>query len=153
MVRQAAVEMLKGIRTTPYENGVTNEAGETRWLMETVAPIQYQGRRAVLGNVLDITERKQNEERLRQTRRRFRGLVNLLPLSVTEIDINGNIAFANRKAIEDSGWLSPRMDGVFCSSCSPLKKEEIKAELCEFLLWIKKILHPSKRAFPFQKNS
>jgi PAS domain S-box-containing protein len=104
IVKQYAVEMLKGERTAPYEFRVITEEGETRWLMETVAPIQYRGRRASLGSVLDITERKQNEERLRQTRRRFRDLVNLLPLSVAEIDINGNVTFANRKAIEDSGY-------------------------------------------------
>jgi PAS domain S-box-containing protein len=103
-VRQNAIEMLKGKRTTPYEYRITNRAGKTKWFMETVAPIQYQGRRAVLGSVLDVTERKQNEERLRETRRRFRDLVNLLPLSVTEIDAKGNITFANKKAIDESGY-------------------------------------------------
>jgi PAS domain S-box-containing protein len=102
-VRQNAIKMLKGERTTPYEYRVTNRAEETRWFMETVASIQYQGKRAVLGNVLDITERKKNEERLRESRRRFRDTVNLLPLSVTEIDTKGNITFANKVAIESTG--------------------------------------------------
>ncbi|HEY41846.1 MAG TPA: PAS domain S-box protein [Dehalococcoidia bacterium] len=103
-VRKNARAMLKGERTTPYEYAVTSRDGESRWFMETVAPIQYQGKRAVLGSVLDITERKKNEERLRDTRRRFRDLVNLLPLSVTEMDDKLNITFANKKAIEDSGY-------------------------------------------------
>ena len=72
MVKQNAVEMLKGKRTTPYEYAVTNRRGVTRWFMETVVPIQYQGKRAVLGNLLNITERKQTEERLRESGRRFR---------------------------------------------------------------------------------
>jgi len=104
MVRQNAAEMLKGIRTAPYEYEVTSSAGETRWFMETVASIHYRGRRAVLGSVLDITERKQTEERLRETRRRFRDLVNLLPLGVYEMDDKYNVTFANRQAIEASGY-------------------------------------------------
>ena len=33
-----------------------------KWLMETVTPISYRGRRAVLGNTMDITEEKKFEE-------------------------------------------------------------------------------------------
>jgi PAS domain S-box-containing protein len=112
MVRQNAIDMLKGIRTTPYEYAVASKVGETRWFMETVASIQYRGRRAALGSVLDITERKQNEERLRETRRRFRDLVNLLPLSVTEMDDKYNITFANKKAIDDSGYTANEINAA-----------------------------------------
>jgi light-regulated signal transduction histidine kinase (bacteriophytochrome) len=35
--------------------------------METVTSIQYQGRRAALGNLVDITERKQMEQKLKET--------------------------------------------------------------------------------------
>jgi PAS domain S-box-containing protein len=79
MVRRSAVEMLKGMRTTPYEYRIINEIEEIMWIAETVAPIQYMGKRAVLGSNVNITELKQTEERLRESRRRFRDLVNLLP--------------------------------------------------------------------------
>jgi diguanylate cyclase (GGDEF)-like protein/PAS domain S-box-containing protein len=65
MVKENAVKMLKGERSSPYEYRVTNKCGETRWIMETVTSIQYQGRRATLGNYMDITERKLMEERLK----------------------------------------------------------------------------------------
>jgi len=64
MVRQNAVEMLKGRRSAPYEYRIVNKAGETRWAMEAVTSIQYQGRRATMGNYIDITKRKEMEERL-----------------------------------------------------------------------------------------
>ncbi|MFW9987576.1 MAG: PAS domain S-box protein, partial [Candidatus Odinarchaeota archaeon] len=38
--------------------------GGYRWIMEKVASIEYQGRRAILGDFLDITERKQMECKL-----------------------------------------------------------------------------------------
>jgi PAS domain S-box-containing protein len=55
-VRSAAVKMLKGERTTPYEFQIITKSGETRWVMETVTSIQYRGERAVLGFFMDISE-------------------------------------------------------------------------------------------------
>jgi len=65
MVRENAVKMLKGERSSPYEYRVINKYGETKWIMETVASIYYQGRRATLGNYMDITEHKLMEEQLK----------------------------------------------------------------------------------------
>jgi PAS domain S-box-containing protein len=59
--REAATKMLKGERTSPYEFRVYNRDGGIRWAMETVSSIYYEGKRATLGNFIDITERKQSE--------------------------------------------------------------------------------------------
>ena len=67
MVRECAVKMLKGERTSYYEYRVTSKNGENRWIIETVVSIQYLGRRAVLGNFLDITDHKLVEEELKHT--------------------------------------------------------------------------------------
>jgi len=64
--RKNAIDMLKGLRTNPYEYRTVNKKGETRWIMETVTSIQHQGRRAVLGNHVDITKRKLAEEKLQR---------------------------------------------------------------------------------------
>ncbi len=64
--RENAVAMLKGNRISPYEFRVTNKAGETNWSMETVSSIHYKGKRATLGNFMDITELKRMEEEIRQ---------------------------------------------------------------------------------------
>jgi len=55
-VRQHAVAMLKRKSTTPYEFCIHNKADEIRWIMETVTPIYYNGRRATLGYFMDITQ-------------------------------------------------------------------------------------------------
>jgi PAS domain S-box-containing protein len=112
MVRQYRIDMLKGKRTTPYEYRAFSKTGEMLWVAETVASIQYRGKRAVLGNLLDITERKQAEERLRESRRRFRDLVNLLPQGVYEMDDEYNITFANRWAIETSGFTEEEVNAA-----------------------------------------
>ena len=43
-----------------------------------------------------------------------------------------------RKRLTEGGWLSPRMDGVYCGVCAPLKKEAVPAEFAPFLDWARK---------------
>jgi len=75
--REKAVEMLKGKRRTPYEFRIVRKDGKLRWAMETVSSIQYQGKRATLGNFMDITEYKRTEEALRESEERYSALVDL----------------------------------------------------------------------------
>ncbi|MCX5853722.1 MAG: PAS domain S-box protein [Deltaproteobacteria bacterium] len=68
-VRANAVDMLKGRRSTPYEFRIIDRRGNVKWVMETVRSIVYEGKRAVLGNTMDITERYQMERLLRQSQK------------------------------------------------------------------------------------
>jgi PAS domain S-box-containing protein len=70
-VRENAVEMLKGKRSSPYELRVIAKGGETLWAIETVTPTYYKGKRATLGNFMDITERKWMEEDLQEKNRQL----------------------------------------------------------------------------------
>ncbi len=63
-VRKDARAMLRGELITPYEFRVITKQGQTRWIMETITHIFYQGKRAILGNSMDITDRKQMEEQI-----------------------------------------------------------------------------------------
>jgi PAS domain S-box-containing protein len=65
-VRENAVSMLKGGCSLGYEFRVVNKQAKIKWVMETVVPIYYRRKRATLGSLIDVTERKQIEERLKQ---------------------------------------------------------------------------------------
>jgi PAS domain S-box-containing protein len=65
-VRLNAVQMLKGKRLQPYEFRFITKSGETRWALERASSIIYDGKRATLGNFMDITERKRAEEELQK---------------------------------------------------------------------------------------
>lgn len=65
-VRENAVRMLKGESSLGYEFRVINKQAKIKWVLETVVPIHYRRKRATLGSLIDVTERKQMEERLKQ---------------------------------------------------------------------------------------
>ncbi len=53
---------------------------------------------------LEVAERKQAEEALRESRERFRELAELLPETIFETDMNGNLTFVNRSAFKQFGY-------------------------------------------------
>lgn len=63
--RSWAIEMLKGKRKTPYEFRVIKKDGKLLWAAEMVSSIFFGGKRAVLGNFMDLTERKTSEDKLK----------------------------------------------------------------------------------------
>jgi len=64
LARENAIKMLKGELHSPYEFQVVHPSGEVHWAMETVSSIEYNGKRATLGNFMDITESKLAREEL-----------------------------------------------------------------------------------------
>lgn len=66
MVRENAIEMLKGERSSPYQYRILAGDGQIRWILEGVVSIQYRGKRAVLGHNIDITEGKHAEAKLQE---------------------------------------------------------------------------------------
>jgi PAS domain S-box-containing protein len=57
---------------TRYEFRIVTKKGEVRWVDMTVALIEYDGKPAVIGNVFDITARKQSEEERERLNRELR---------------------------------------------------------------------------------
>jgi PAS domain S-box-containing protein len=96
MVRENAVKMLKRERSSPYEFRAVNKGGEIRWVMETVISIQYQGKRATLGNYMDVTERKRVEEALQASEEKWRSLAKNAPNIIIVVNRGGKIEFINR---------------------------------------------------------
>lgn len=64
VVKSSAVFTLEEKRPYPCEYRITNKAGQIKWVMQTVSAIQYKGREAILGNLMDITERKYLERKV-----------------------------------------------------------------------------------------
>lgn len=66
MVRENAIRMLNGESSSPYKYRMIAKDEHIKWMLEGVASIQYQGRRAVLGHSMDITERERAETKVQE---------------------------------------------------------------------------------------
>jgi len=63
MARENATKMLKEELASPYQFRVACKDGSSKWVMGAVRSVQYHGREAILAIYMDITERKQAEEK------------------------------------------------------------------------------------------
>ena len=103
MVRQEAVKMLKGRSSGDYEYRVISKSGQIKWILETVSSIIHENHTATLGHFMDITERKQAEEKLRESRKRFMDMVNFLPQTIWEMDETGRLTFSSYQGAQTYG--------------------------------------------------
>ncbi len=77
----------------------------------------------------DITERRQNEELLRESERRFKELANLLPQTIFETDINGKLTFANETALTTYGYSHDDIEkGVYIINTVSEKDRDIAGD-------------------------
>ncbi|MCX5806141.1 MAG: PAS domain S-box protein [Proteobacteria bacterium] len=113
-VKDNASKMLQGGQSSAFEVRVFAKAEETRWILVTVTSIQYKGKQAVLGNFIDVTDRKKMEMLLKESEERYRILTERSLVGVYLVQDNVfryvNPAFANihgYKPFEMIGKLGP----------------------------------------------
>jgi len=109
-IRGQAIEMLKGRRSSPYEYRIITKSGQIRWVMETVTPIQYKGRRAVLGNSMDITAQKEHSRRLQELEALEASILDAIPHAVLGL-AKRRINFANDAVDAVFGWRPEELIG------------------------------------------
>ncbi len=63
-VKLSTIVTLQEANPYPCEYRIINKTGQIKWMLQTVSPIHYQGKEAVLGNLMDITERKYLERKV-----------------------------------------------------------------------------------------
>ncbi len=75
-VRIKTREMLQGKEPAAYEYRILARNGQVKWVMQTLTSIQYEGRPAILGNAMDISDRKRAEEEQRR-REKLQGVLEM----------------------------------------------------------------------------
>jgi len=101
---EIARSALTHVSETEYR--IIRKDGEIRWVHELVQTIcEAPGSPLKAEGVLyDVTARKRAEAALVDSESRYRGLVDLLPLTVFELDMTGRITFANQNGLEFFGY-------------------------------------------------
>lgn len=111
MVRNNAYAMLRGEPVTPYQFRIITKKGEIRWIMETLSPIILDGKEAILGSSLDITEYRRAQEAIRGSEQRLKDIIDFLPDATLVIDKDGKIIAWNRAIEEMTGYPAKEMLG------------------------------------------
>ena len=87
-----------------FEFRAVRKDGSIIWMSSFANRVDYDGQPAVQGMFLDINESKKAAEILCESEQKYRELANCLPDIVFEIDLKGNVEFANERAAEISGY-------------------------------------------------
>jgi len=101
-------ELIEPLRTGVKEivqfNTVHRRKDGTQYPIEVHLQIMQGDPPLFIAIILDITERKKGEDRLRESEARFREMADLLPQSVYETDAQGLLTYANRYVFDLFGY-------------------------------------------------
>ena len=96
MVRAKALENLKNpLNSTSYEYRLMRKNGASTWVMERITSIEFCGERAVMGSIMDITEKKRIEVELSRSEEKFRTILERMQDAYFEMDLAGNFTYVN----------------------------------------------------------
>jgi len=99
-----------------------SKSGKIYWVEALSNTINYKGKNADLTTFIDITDRKEAEEKLKKSEKRYRSLLKTSTVGIFEVDIkNEKISYINPRLLNILGY----------------KKEELNMEV------IKSLLHPN----------
>jgi len=102
-VKEEARAMLRGERLSPYVFRITTKQGRIRWIMETVTPIEIDGTPALLGNSMDITDRMEAEERLRESEILYRTIFETTGTATIIVEEDTTVTLVNSEFEKLSG--------------------------------------------------
>jgi PAS domain S-box-containing protein len=96
VVKKKAIENLKSeIGSIPYEYRLVKKNGEIIWALEKVTSINYGGKRATVGSFMDTTARKELEEAIKYSEKRYRTVLDEIGDAYFEVDLKGALTFVN----------------------------------------------------------
>ncbi len=130
MVRENAVKMLKGFRSEPYEFRFIIKSGKIIWVLETVTSIQFGGKRAALGNFMDVTGRKATEKALLESQERYRTIFENTGTAIAIIGEDATVSLVNTKFEKLTGYSKEEVEGRI--SCTELIEKAQLDRLMEY---------------------
>ncbi|MCT7961773.1 PAS domain S-box protein [Laspinema sp. D1] len=104
-VVQPALAQLNGGDFLTLEYRFQHKNGSWRWISQTftVQPEATTDAWGVTGIALDITERKQADKALRDSKQRYAALANASPVGIFRTDLQGNCLYGNDRSFEMIG--------------------------------------------------
>ena len=125
VVREKAIENLKSENgSIPYEYRLVKKNGEIIWVLEEVTSINYGGKRATVGSFMDITARKELEEVIKYSEKRYRTVLDEIGDAYFEVDLKGTLTFVNDQMTQHLQYSKEELLGMNYKTFTA--EEEIK---------------------------
>ncbi len=111
-IRKTLQAIAEGTPSTGSEFTAVRKDGTTFPVIAHVARVMKGGRFAGWrGIIVNITERKQAEERLKESERKFRDIAELSPQVIFEQDPDGAVTYTNKRGLELFGYTEEDLTG------------------------------------------
>lgn len=110
-VKQIARERLAQNSSVPYEFRISTKLGEIRWMMEAVAPVLFEGKHAILGNSMNITQRKKAEEKQIESEILYRTIFETTGASTVIIEEDKTVSLVNSEFEKLTGYRKEDCEG------------------------------------------
>ncbi len=94
---------IKGEISSPYEFRIMTKDGKVKWVVERVSLIEFEGKKAILANFMDITEMKRMEKELSETKKLLEQILSVAPVGLG-IAENRVIGWANDEMVRIFGY-------------------------------------------------
>lgn len=139
VVKNAYNQIIRGIPIESFDVKITTEHSRCKSLLVTGTRIRHDNKKAVLAFISDITERRNTLDKLKQSEKRYRTLVNKSSDIFVQLDKNGNQVFISPVAERITGYTLPELERPFLEVIHPADHERVMT------VWHKAIENPSIR--------
>jgi PAS domain S-box-containing protein len=116
---------LKGEDVLPYEYTLITKEGKKIEAILTSKMITYEGEKAILGIVTDITERKKAEEKLRKSEEKYRSIVELSPDGIATMNMKGIITSVNKAFLDLTGFSKDEIVGKHFTKLGTIQARDL----------------------------
>lgn len=110
-VKKNAKAMLNGSLSLPYEFRIITKQKEVRWIMEAISPVLFEGKPAILGNSMDITQRKLAEKRLTESENLYRTIFQTTGTMTSIIEEDKTLSLVNDEFERLTGYRKEDWEG------------------------------------------
>jgi len=123
-----------------YESKVQRKDGTCRWIEFRTVPIEYEGKRAILGNLLDITARKEQEIGIMQENRELAALDGIIQACLpSSVDMDQKLTGALAHLIAGMGGAGAQIGGIFLREEGGLVLRALHGSVEELIEFINKM--------------
>lgn len=110
-VKNNSRAMLSGRLLRPYEFRIITKQGEIRWLLEVVASISFEGKPAILGSDMDITQQKLTEKKLTESENLYRTIFETTGTATVIIEEDKTLSLINAEFEKLTGYRKEDWEG------------------------------------------